>query len=155
MERALVVLDDTERHRTLLREAGKLAGGVDAELVLLTTMTREEYGDASESLAAIENVEGIDYGESPILDVAGDVAEQIGLDVLDGIDVQWQAVGAVVEEESGDNPADTILAEAERLDCDHIFMTGRRRSPTGKAVFGDTAQSVLLNFDGPVTVTTS
>jgi len=36
-----------------------------------------------------------------------------------------------------------------------VFVRGRRRSPTGKAVFGDTAQAVILNFDGFVTVATA
>jgi nucleotide-binding universal stress UspA family protein len=155
MERALVVVDDTEQHRDLLREAGELAAGSGATLVLVTTMNRDEYGDASEAIAAIEGMEGIDYGESPILQTAAAVSEHLGEEVLADLDVEWEAVGAVVEAESGSNPAETILDQAESHGCDHVFMTGRRRSPTGKAVFGDTAQSVLLNFDGPVTVTMS
>ncbi|MFC6907201.1 universal stress protein [Halalkalicoccus tibetensis] len=51
----------------------------------------------------------------------------------------------------GDIP-DIILTEANKRNCDHIFVTGEKRSPTGKAVFGDTAQSIILNFEGPVTV---
>lgn len=44
------------------------------------------------------------------------------------------------------------LNAAEAHNCDHIFIAGRRRSPTGKAIFGDWVQRVLLNFDGLVTV---
>jgi len=32
-----------------------------------------------------------------------------------------------------------------------VFLTGKKRSPTGKAVFGDRSQAIILNFDGPVT----
>jgi nucleotide-binding universal stress UspA family protein len=53
--------------------------------------------------------------------------------------------------EHGD-PADTIVAVAESLDVDNITMSGRRRSPTGKMLFGSTTQSVLLDADRPVTV---
>jgi nucleotide-binding universal stress UspA family protein len=155
MDRALAIVDDTDQHRDLIREAGELAAGVGAELVLLTTMSRDEYSDASEALAAIEHVESVDYGEDPILEAAGEVAEHVGDDALEGLDVQWTAAGAVIEAEEGDDEADTIIEQAQKRDCDHIFMTGRRRSPTGKAVFGDTAQSVILNFDGFVTVTTA
>ncbi|GAA0715874.1 nucleotide-binding universal stress UspA family protein [Halorubrum trapanicum] len=53
--------------------------------------------------------------------------------------------------EHGD-PADTIIEVADELDVDNISMSGRRRSPTGKMLFGSTTQSVLLAADRPVTV---
>ncbi|ACM58157.1 universal stress protein [Halorubrum lacusprofundi] len=53
--------------------------------------------------------------------------------------------------EHGD-PAETIISVAEELDVDNITMSGRRRSPTGKMLFGSTTQSVLLAADRPVTV---
>ena len=51
-------------------------------------------------------------------------------------------------------PPDDILEKATEYDCDHLFVTGRKRSPTGKVLFGDTAQQIILNFDGVVTITT-
>jgi nucleotide-binding universal stress UspA family protein len=45
-----------------------------------------------------------------------------------------------------------VLQVARRKDCDHVFLSGGKRSPAGKALFGDFAQSVLLGFDGYVTV---
>lgn len=48
--------------------------------------------------------------------------------------------------------ADTVLAEARHRGCDHVFVTGRKRSPAGKAIFGDVAQRIVLEFDGAVTV---
>lgn len=53
--------------------------------------------------------------------------------------------------EHGD-PAETITEVAAELDVDNITMSGRRRSPTGKMLFGSTTQSVLLAADRPVTV---
>lgn len=53
--------------------------------------------------------------------------------------------------EHGDS-ADTIVEVAAELDVDSVTMSGRRRSPTGKMLFGSTTQSVLLGADRPVTV---
>ncbi|PSQ57786.1 universal stress protein UspA [Halobacteriales archaeon SW_8_68_21] len=54
--------------------------------------------------------------------------------------------------EHGD-PDEVIVEVAAELDADNISMSGRRRSPTGKVLFGSTTQSVVLAADCPVTVT--
>lgn len=61
-----------------------------------------------------------------------------------GIDVTY-------EERSGD-PADTIDRIADEYDADVICIAGRKRSPTGKAVFGSVTQDVILGSDRPVLV---
>ena len=43
MERALYVVDTSEIGRELLREAGELAVGVDAELVLVNVVDESEH----------------------------------------------------------------------------------------------------------------
>ncbi|WP_336337282.1 universal stress protein [Haloarcula brevis] len=49
-------------------------------------------------------------------------------------------------------PADGIVSLADEFDVDQIVMGSRKRSPTGKAVFGSVSQQVLLEADDPVTV---
>lgn len=61
-----------------------------------------------------------------------------------GIDVD-------VTESSGD-PAEQILDVATAEDANLIVVAGRKRSPTGKALFGSVTQSVILNADRPVMV---
>lgn len=50
-------------------------------------------------------------------------------------------------------PADGIRDLADTIDADLIAMGGRKRSPTGKVLFGSVTQSVLLNTNRAVAVT--
>jgi len=152
MERALVVVDETDSHMQLLREAGELAAGVGAELVLLAMLTEEDFEEDYETMEQISRTEGTSYGDETVLEGARGFARDMASDAFADIDVEYEVVAAVIEE---DGHADQILESAETHDCDHVFTVGRKRSPTGKAIFGDTAQSVVLNFDGPVTIRTS
>jgi nucleotide-binding universal stress UspA family protein len=151
MDRALVVVNDTEKHRTLLREAGELAAGVGAELVVLTTLTQSEYEEDTATKESIAQVEGTGTGDDP-LEGARNFALRMAEEELSGAGVSVQAVARLIED---DEHADAVLETAADEECDHVFIAGRRRSPTGKALFGDAAQRVILNFDGPVTVRTS
>lgn len=149
MNRGLVLVEDTERHRSLLETAGEFAAGSDAELVLLSTLTEDEYQDNRAALQPVEDIEGTTYGIDTATERLERLAREIAADALADSDVDYRIVPRVVD---GNSIADEILAVADENDCDHVFVVGRRRSPTGKAIFGDVAQSVILGFDGRVTV---
>jgi len=68
------------------------------------------------------------------------------LDRLEGVDVEVNLLEA-----SGD-PADEILRIAEEYGVDQICIGGRKRSPTGKALFGSVTQDVILGTNRPVLV---
>ena len=58
-------------------------------------------------------------------------------------------VTCVHYEASGD-PAEELIVAAADVDADAICVSGRKRSPAGKAVFGSTTQALVLNADRPV-----
>lgn len=151
MDHPLVVVESIDENEELLHEAGKLAASVNATVVLLSILTQEEYENNAKTLERIANRENTSYGEETRLGVARTAAEEAGKSVLREIGVEYEAVGAVVGKGS---KSTKIVEVAEGYNCTHVFINGKQRSPTGKAVFGDTAQSVILNFDGLVTIMT-
>ncbi|MDG5761425.1 universal stress protein [Natronococcus sp. A-GB1] len=93
---------------------------------------------------------------------------QIGFDVqsrdlpAEKIAEDLEPIGEIVDrlEEAGvdveiraavGNPESEILRIAEETGADNIVVGGRKRSPAGKAVFGSTAQKIMLNAPCPVT----
>jgi len=66
-------------------------------------------------------------------------------EVFDEHGVDYEVKGVV-----GDI-SDGIIDIAERTESDRVIVSGRTRSAVGKAVFGSTAQDVLLNAPCPVT----
>jgi len=147
MERALAVVDAEESTKALVREAGELAAAIDAELVLLHVTTNDEYEEMRQTMETIPD-NSVGYSAEKARVGAEEFAADIGREVLEGIDADHEAVGALGDEQT------EILDAAEAYDCDHLFIAGEKRSPTGKALFGDLTQSIILNFGGPVTVVT-
>lgn len=151
MERALVVTDPSDHAPKLIQEAGELAAALDVPLHVLTVVTQEEFDNDADVYSAIAATERAEYALG-----RDEYAEQVATtairDLLVELDLETEAIGRGVDDAS--DRADAILSVARSKDCDYIFMTGRKRSPTGKAVFGDTAQRVILNFDGYVVTLT-
>jgi nucleotide-binding universal stress UspA family protein len=146
MDRPLVVYDD--ENTELLEEAGEIASGVGAELIVLSLMTADEFREAREALDVVAEEEHTAYDDSVVIDAAKKQARETAKDVFDD-DVDYRVIGARIGD--AESEADRILEVADDNDADHVFITGQKRSPTGKAVFGDRVQSIILNFDGPVT----
>jgi nucleotide-binding universal stress UspA family protein len=144
MDHALAVVRREAAARAVVREAAELAAGVGARLTLLAVTSEEDYEHRQQSYeeSGATAAYTIDQAEEAAEYKAVETADE----VLADLDVEYEVTGIV-----GD-PAESVLAVAESRDVDHVFLSGRRRSPAGKALFGDVTQDVLLEFDGFVTV---
>lgn len=141
---------ESEETKTLLREAGELAAGVDAELIVLHVMEESAYQELAESRRSVRSVdrELVQLGGYPITEATDDaeqLARRLGWTELRDLPLDWLAVGHVGRE------SDRIIEVAKEFEADHMFVVGRRRSPSGKAIFGDLTQRLIFEFPGPVT----
>ncbi|WP_128906494.1 universal stress protein [Halorubrum amylolyticum] len=83
-----------------------------------------------------ENPEGASVHQVSAVRRAREVLEAAGISC-----VHYEASG---------EPSDELLAAATDIDADSICVSGRKRRPTGKAVFGSVTQDVILGTDRPV-----
>lgn len=131
---------DEDRADRLASAVADVAAPTGADVVLLHVFTEEEYDDV---------VDTLDFGDVGT-DEAADVARRRSVvrdvtAILEDRGVDVTVRGAVGPHGEG------IVETAEDVGADRVYVGGRRRSPTGKAVFGSTAQEVLLNASAPVT----
>ncbi|WP_435365662.1 universal stress protein [Haloarchaeobius sp. DYHT-AS-18] len=131
---------DEERIEEITETVVDIAAPSDATVILGHVFTWEEYDEVKAKLSISKDAEvtpdDVAAKYSPVREVEALLTEA-------GIDYEIRgAVGEYGHEIVG-------LAEAE--DAELVVVGGRKRSPTGKAVFGSTAQEVMLNAPCPVT----
>ena len=136
-----VCTEDEKRTERLASEIIALAGPADAEVVLTHVFGEEEFDETRSKL-------GFDPdGENSTPDAVAERHRTIRelSKALSTAGVRHSIRGAV-----GDL-AEEVVRTAEGLEADRVVVGGRRRSPTGKAVFGSAAQEVMLSAPCPVT----
>jgi nucleotide-binding universal stress UspA family protein len=85
-----------------------------------------------------DNPEGTSINQLRSARHAVDTLEEAGIEVS-------------LKETSGD-PVNEIVDAAEDLAVDVIYLAGRKKSPTGKVLFGSVTQGVALGTDRPVLI---
>ncbi|WP_435126788.1 universal stress protein [Halobaculum sp. D14] len=116
---------DEEHAAAAAREVTELPGTDEIEVTLVHVFQDNPSGASAGQVGAVREAE--------------DVLTEAGIEVD-------------IAESSGD-PADAIIEIADDVDADLVVVGGRKRSPTGKALFGSVTQAVILNAGRPVMVT--
>ena len=112
-----------------------LAGAFESELVVINVISDEEFSARQEGITnyTIERAET--DAATKAQSVVVETVEETAAITTEGY------VGGVAEE---------ILSAGREHDANYLVIGGRKRSPTGKALFGSTTQRVLLASDRPV-----
>jgi len=133
----LVALDDSPQSSAAVEYA--VSRHPDAEITLLHVIEYTEK-KTSPSRGGRGRDDGWYAAEREAAEELFEVARETAAD--HGVEVSSDIVDG--------KPSDEITQYAADHDVDTIVMGMRKRSRTGKAVFGSTAQDVLLSADGPV-----
>ncbi|MFC7078372.1 universal stress protein [Haloarcula halophila] len=133
--------DDRDSLDTLVDATIDLAEPSDATVSLLYVFPRDDYETMMEQMDIDTTTSGLTADE--VAQRHESVREPA--DRLESLGIDYN-IGGV----SGGNPADQIVRKIEQTDADVAVVGGTKRSPTGKAVFGDHAQQTLLNAPVPV-----
>ncbi|WP_225334177.1 universal stress protein [Halomicrobium urmianum] len=131
---------DRDRIDAMTEAAVDIAGPAGATIVLVHVFTDEEFDSAVGRLDFANSSEAtpdeVARRHSTVRDIAAS---------LDEAAIDYRITGRV------GNHGEQIVSMAEDESADLVIVGGRKRSPTGKAVFGSTAQEVMLESPAPVT----
>ena len=133
--------EDEARAERLADEIAAVAGPADAEVVLTHVFDDEEFDGIRRKLGVDDDSEGA----TPDAVARRHASTRALSRALSEAGVRHSVRGAV-----GDL-ATEVIETAEGVEADRVVVGGRRRSPTGKAVFGSVAQDVMLSAPCPVT----
>lgn len=137
----VAAVDRSDRAESVIAEAEQLAKAFDDDVHVVHVLTTTKFINLGRTEAQMGN--SIDMEK--VRTVAADIAAEA---VTDPLDVPCEFVGLV-----GD-PTDEIVHYANEQQARYIVVGSRKRSATGKALFGSVAQSILLSADVPVLSTT-
>ncbi len=131
---------DADRADRLARTATDIAGPGDTTVILLHVFTQAEYESATNSL-------GVDDMSEVTAD---DVARRHGTIRTISRAFEQEGIDYEIRGSIGTH-ADEIVEVTTDTGSDLLIVGGQGRSPTGKAIFGSTAQEVMLSSPCPVT----
>ncbi|MFB6149048.1 MAG: universal stress protein [Halobacteriales archaeon] len=139
----LAAIDQEHRTNPVIEIGYDLATAHDEPLVVLHVVPEAEFAQHQQAVTELPGQS--DFSFTQEAESAAQFARTIVENTLEEFDSsQVSTIGRV-----GD-PVEKILAAAEEIDARYLVTGGRRRSPAGKAVFGNKTQSILLESTLPV-----
>jgi len=132
--------ESDDRYGRLAAVTEDIVGTSNATVILGHVFSEEDYAETVDRLEFDDDTE-----VSPDAVAGRNVPIRTLRERFEASDIDVTHRGAV-----GDRAAQ-IVSLAKEEDADLVVVGGRRRSPTGKAVFGSTAQEILLDAPCPVT----
>lgn len=147
LETVVLAVDGTETNsdEELAAAAADIAGPAGATVVLARVHSRDEYETIRDRLNADPDSE---VTPDTVAARRADVRE-LG-DALADADLDIRVRGRLTDDD-GDR-SERLVDIAEETDADLLLVGGGDRTPVGKAVFGSTAQDVMLDAPCPVTL---
>lgn len=137
----LVVVDDSGAVEETVRVAADLARTYGDELVALGVVPTTEFLREQQGKTSLDDVD-----VEPIERYESEAADRARAAVERHLDEPTTVTGAGRVAD----PAEGIVEAGRDVDARFVVIGARRKSPVGKAIFGSTTQSVLLNADRPV-----
>lgn len=121
----------------IVEEAAKISERFETELHVVHVAGQYETTERV-------RLEALDGANDPVEMDDEERAQTHAESVASSVTDSYTAVGLVGYAE------DEVLRYADDHDAEYIVISGRKRSPIGKALFGSTAQAILLEADRPV-----
>lgn len=136
----VAVVNATDRDEVVLEEATSLSRAFDEPVHVVYVLPSDEFVELEK-----ENIQ--QTGHAVDRDTVDEHVEEVASDIASSLDIPAKAVGLV------GNVADNVTRYADEQDARYLVIGLRKRSPTGKAVFGSIGQSILLNAECTVVST--
>ncbi|THE65966.1 universal stress protein [Salinadaptatus halalkaliphilus] len=137
----VAAVDQSDSTSDVLTEAEALATATGEPLHVVHVLTRKKFRE-------IEQTSVEETGTAVPMEEVRSFATKIADEAAEGVVSEYEPIGLV-----GD-PADGLLNYIETNDIRYIVLGGRKRSAVGKAIFGSTAQPVLMDASCPVVTVT-
>lgn len=139
----LAAVDEDDLDNPVVSVAHELARSIGDELVVLHVVPMETFEEHQRSIQRFD--EFADYSITQETDSAATIARKVVETTLGEVDP-----GAVRTEGRVGDPVEKVLEATDSIGAKYLVIGGRKRSPTGKAIFGSKTQSILLNASVPV-----
>ena len=144
-KKILVPIDGSEESRTIVRWAAGLARANKAEITLLSVIDPEEF-------RIVESTAIGPFSTDAPTEVIAEFVEKRKVELeteVETLRATGLAVGVIAIDGT---PAETISAEAKKLDADLIAMSTRRESALARGILGSVTDRVLHSTTTPLRI---